>query len=128
MTKEEIEKLADALVEASTKDLIELKTVLKEKYGLEPAVSTIIEQKETEKEEIIEEKTSFDVILKSFSLETSKKLGAIRLVKSVTGLDLQSSKSLLETAPTKLKEGISKIEAEDIKTQFIALDAEIEII
>ncbi len=72
----------------------------------------------------VEEKTEFDVILKSAG---AKKINAIKVVRSITGLGLKEAKEAVESAPTTLKEGISKDEAEEIKKQIEEAGAEAEI-
>ncbi len=71
-----------------------------------------------------EEKTEFDVILKSAG---AKKINAIKVVRAITGLGLKEAKEAVESAPTTLKEGVSKDEAEDVKKQIEEAGAEAEI-
>ncbi|MBQ4055288.1 MAG: 50S ribosomal protein L7/L12, partial [Clostridia bacterium] len=71
-----------------------------------------------------EEKTEFDVILKAAG---AKKLDVIKVVREITGLGLKDAKDLVESAPKALKEGVSKDEAEALKTQLTAAGAEVEV-
>jgi len=71
-----------------------------------------------------EEKTEFDVVLKSFG---AKKLDVIKVVREITGLGLKEAKELVEGAPKTVKEGASKEEAEEIKTKLTAAGAEVEV-
>ena len=72
----------------------------------------------------VEEKTEFDVILKSFG---AKKLNVIKVVREITGLGLKEAKDLVESAPKTIKEGISKEDAEALKAKIAATGAEVEI-
>ena len=72
----------------------------------------------------VEEKTEFDVILKSFG---AKKLDVIKVVREITGLGLKEAKDLVESAPKTIKEGISKEDAEALKAKIAATGAEVEV-
>ena len=72
----------------------------------------------------VEEKTEFDVILKSFG---AKKLDVIKVIREITGLGLKEAKDLVESAPKTIKEGVSKEEAESLKAKIAASGAEVEV-
>ena len=106
----DLKAFAEQLVNLTVKEVNELATILKEEYGIEPAAA--------------EEKTSFDVILKSAG---SAKLGVVKLVKELTSLGLKEAKELVDAAPKAIKEGVSKDEANALKAQLEEAGAEVEI-
>ena len=124
----EIERFAAELVSLDVTDLTALAKVLKEKYGLE-ATQAVMAVKDVEPEaEQIEEKTSFTVKLIKVSEVTSEKLNTVKEVNKILVVGLQAAMVLIkEQLPLILKENISKVEAEEIKSIFNTLNAEIEL-
>ena len=124
----EIERFAAELVSLDVTDLTALAKVLKEKYGLE-ATQAVMAVKDVEPEaEQIEEKTSFTVKLIKVSEVTSEKLNTVKEVNKILVVGLQAAMALIkEQLPLILKENISKVEAEEIKSIFNTLNAEIEL-
>ncbi|NOX14912.1 MAG: 50S ribosomal protein L7/L12 [Epsilonproteobacteria bacterium] len=107
----------------SVLELSELVKEFEEKFGVS-AAPVMMAGGAAGGAEAVEEKTEFDVILKSAG---AKKINAIKVVRSITGLGLKEAKEAVESAPTTLKEGVSKDEAEDIKKQVEEAGAEAEI-
>ena len=124
----DIKAFAEQLVNLSVKEVNELTAILKEEYNIEPATvaAPVVAAHETGGNNgAAEEKTSFDVILKSVG---SSKLSIVKLVKEITGLGLKEAKELVEAAPDKpIKEGVAKEEAETIKNKLIEGGAEVEL-
>ena len=107
------------------KDAVELGKILKEQYGIEPAAAAVaVAAPAAGGAAAAEEKNSFDVILKS---PGGAKLAIVKLVKDLTGLGLKEAKELVDAAPKALKEGVSKEEAESLKTQLEEAGAEVEL-
>jgi large subunit ribosomal protein L7/L12 len=124
----DLKALADQLVNLTVKDVNELAKILKEEYGIEPAAAAAIvagpAASAGEGSQAAEEKTQFDVILKSAG---PQKLAVVKLVKELTSLGLKEAKELVDTAPKPLKEGITKDEANALKHQLEEAGAEVEI-
>jgi len=121
----DIKAIAEELVNLTVKEVNELCTVLKEDYGIEPAAAAVaVAAGPVASAEAAEEKTSFDVILKSAG---AAKLQVVKAVKEACGLGLKEAKDLVDAAPKTLKEGVSKDDAEALKTAIEAAGAEIEI-
>src|SRR5574344_1100046 len=119
----DVKALAEELVNLSVKDVQELAKVLKEEYGIEPAaVAVAAEGGAAAAAEA--EQTEFDVILTSAG---QAKLGVIKVVKTELGLGLKEAKDLVDAAPSKVKEKISKAEAEALKAALEEAGAEVEI-
>jgi len=121
-----IEKLAEDLVGLTLLEAAELKNLLKDKYGIEPAAGAvaIAAGPAAAAVEAEEEKTEFDVILKGFG---DKKINVIKEVRAITGLGLKEAKDLVEAGGKAVKEGVSKAEAEAIKKQLEEAGAEVEL-
>ncbi len=122
-----LKELADQLVNLTVKDVNELATILKDEYGIEPAAAAVAIAGPAgggNNDAAAEEKSTFDVILKSGG---QAKLGVVKLVKELTGLGLKEAKELVDAAPKPLKEGVSKDEANALKTQLEEAGAEVEI-
>ena len=122
----ELKKLAETLVNLTIKEVSELAEILKNDYGIEPTsigVSSVSSEKE-ENNNNVQEKTEFNVILKSAGL---KKLAVVKLVKDLTGKGLKEAKDLVDSAPQPLKEKISKEESESLRKQLEEIGAEVEI-
>lgn len=121
----DLNKLAEELVNLTVKDAVELGKILKEQYGIEPAAAAVaVAAPAAGGAAAAEEKNSFDVILKS---PGGAKLAIVKLVKDLTGLGLKEAKELVDAAPKALKEGVSKEEAESLKTQLEEAGAEVEL-
>ena len=123
----DVNALADQLVELTVKEVTELLDVLKEKHGIEPAAAAVAVAGPVAgggDAAVAEEKTSFDVILKSAG---GAKLQIVKLVKELTGLGLKEAKTVVDSAPAPVKEGASKEEAESIKSQLEEAGAEVEL-
>ena len=109
----DIKKLAEELVNLTVKDVQELAQILKDEYGIEPAAAAVaVAAPAAAGEAAAAEQTEFDVILTSAG---QAKLGVIKVVKEITGLDLKGAKDLVDGAPKAIKEKVSKAEAEQIK-------------
>ena len=119
----DLKNLAESLVNLTVKDVNELATILKDEYGIEPAAATVVAAAGGGAE-AAEEKTEFDVVLKA---EGAYKLGVVKLVKDLTGAGLKEAKDMVDSAPTAIKEGISKDEAEALKKQLEEAGAEVEL-
>jgi large subunit ribosomal protein L7/L12 len=119
-----IEKLADEIVGLTLLEAVELKDLLKEKHGIEPAAGAVAVAAGPAVAEVAEEKTEFDVILKSFG---EKKINVIKEVRAITGLGLKEAKDLVEAGGKAVKEGVNKEEAEAVKQKLEAAGAEVEL-
>jgi len=123
----DIKALAEQLVNLTVKEVNELLEVLKNEYGIEPAaapVAMVAGGATAAAAEPVEEKTEFDVILKSAGLN---KLNVVKLFKEMTSLGLKEAKELVDSAPKPIKEKISKNEAEALKKTLEEAGAEVEI-
>jgi large subunit ribosomal protein L7/L12 len=122
----DVKKIADQLVELTVKEVNELLDVLKEEHGIEPAAAAVAVAGPAAGDEGAgaEEKTEFDVILKA---PGGAKLQIVKLVKELTGLGLKEAKGVVDSAPAPIKEGVSKDEAESLKTQLEEAGAEVEL-
>ncbi len=123
----DLKALAEQIVGLTLLEAQELKTILKDEYGIEPAAGVAVMMAgpagggEAAAEE---EKTEFDVILKSAG---DKKINVIKEVRGITGLGLKEAKELVEAGGKAVKEGVSKDEAEEIKKKLEEAGAEIEL-
>ena len=121
----DIKAIAEELVNLTVKEVNELAQVLKDEYGIEPAAAAVaVAAGPAAGAEAAEEKTAFDVILKSAG---SEKLQVVKAVKEACGLGLKEAKDLVDAAPSKLKEGVAKEEAEALKKAVEAAGAEVEV-
>jgi large subunit ribosomal protein L7/L12 len=122
----DLKKFAEELVNLSVKEVNELAKILKDEYGIEPAVAAVAVAGPAAGSDVavVEEKSSFDVILKSAG---GQKLQIVKLVKDITGLGLKEAKAVVDAAPSPVKEGVSKDEAEAIKSQLVEAGAEVEL-
>jgi len=124
----DLKAFAEQLVNLTVKEVNELAKILKDEYGIEPAAAAVAVAAPAagaaEGNAEAEEKTRFDVILKSAG---QAKLGVVKLVKELTSLGLKEAKELVDAAPKAIKEGISKDEANALKTQLEEAGAEVEI-
>ena len=121
----DLKKMAEELVNLTVKDVNELATILKDEYGIEPAAAAVaVAAGGAAGGEAEEAKTEFDVILKAAG---GSKLAVVKLVKELTGLGLKESKEMVDNAPTTLKEGVSKDEADGLKSSLEEAGAEVEV-
>lgn len=121
----DLKALAEELVNLTVKEVSELANILKDEYGIEPAAAAVaVAAGPAAAAEAAEEKTSFDVILKSGG---AAKLQVVKAVKEACGLGLKEAKDLVDGAPSKVKEGLSKDEAESLKKTLEAAGAEVEL-
>jgi large subunit ribosomal protein L7/L12 len=120
----DLKAIAEQLVSLTVKEANELADILKDEYGIEPAGGGAVMMAGPAAAEEVEEKTSFDVILKSGG---ASKLAVVKLVRELTGLGLKEAKELVDTAPKAVKEGASKAEADDMAKKLQEAGAEIEI-
>ena len=121
----DIKELGDQLVNLTVKEVSELAQYLKEEYGIEPAAAAaIVAGPAAGGGEAAEEQTEFDVILKAAG---ASKLQVVKAVKELTGLGLKEAKEIVDNAPSPIKEGIAKDEAEALKTQLEEAGAEVEL-
>ena len=121
----DIKAMAESLVNLTVKEVNELATVLKDEYGIEPAAAAAVAVAAGGGDAgAAEEKTEFDVILKSAG---QAKLSVVKAVKELTGLGLKEAKELVDGAPKAIKEGVGKDEAEGIKKALEEAGAEVEL-
>ena len=121
----DIKAIAEELVNLTVKEVNELATVLKEEYGIEPAAAAVaVAAGPAAGGEAAEEKTSFDVILAEVG---GAKLQVVKAVKEACGLGLKEAKDLVDGAPAKIKEGLSKDEAENLKKAIEEAGAKVEL-
>ncbi|MEY3198062.1 MAG: hypothetical protein RL679_1666 [Bacteroidota bacterium] len=121
----DLKQIAETLVNLTVKEVNELATILKDEYGIEPAAAApVMMAAAGGGAEAAAEKTEFDVILKAGG---PNKLAVVKLVKELTGNGLKESKDLVDNAPSALKEGVSKDEAEGLKKSLEEAGAEVEV-
>ena len=123
----DLKEMAEALVNLTVKDVNELATILKDEYGIEPAAAAVAVAAGgggAAGGDAGEAQTEFDVILKAAG---GSKLAVVKLVKELTGAGLKEAKGMVDAAPATLKEGVSKDEAEGLKTSLEEAGAEVEI-
>ena len=122
----DLKAFAEQLVDLTVKEVSELATILKEEYGIEPAAAAVAVAGPAAggAAAAAEEKTSFDVVLKSAG---AAKLQVVKAVKEHCGLGLKEAKDLVDGAPSTLKEGLSKDDAEALKKALEEAGAEVEL-
>jgi large subunit ribosomal protein L7/L12 len=122
----DVKQLAENLVGLTVKEVQELAEFLKTEYGIEPAAVSVVasEVDGGGGAAVVEEKTSFNVILKS---PGANKLGIVKIVKELTGLGLKEAKDLVDGAPKPIKEGVDKATSEEIKNKLTEAGADVEI-
>lgn len=123
----DLKEFAEQLVNLTVKEVNELAEILKDEYGIEPAAAAapvMVAGAAGGEDGGVEEKSSFDVILKS---PGGAKLAIVKLVKELTGLGLKEAKEVVDGAPKAIKEGLAKDEAEGLKKQLEEAGAEVEL-
>jgi len=120
------EELIEALSEKPVMEVVELVKALEEKWGVSAAAPVAVAAAGggAADEAAAEEKTEFDVFMSSFG---ENKVSVIKVVRTVTGLGLKEAKDLVESAPSAVKEGVPKDEAEEIKKQLEEAGAQVEV-
>ena len=121
----DLKDFAEQLVNLTVKEVNELATILKDEYGIEPAAAAVaVDAGGAGGAEAADEQTEFDVILTAAG---GAKLAVVKLVKELTGAGLKDAKGLVDNAPSPIKEGVSKDEAEALKAQLEEAGAEVEL-
>ena len=121
----DLKAIAETLVNLTVKEVNELQTILKDEYGIEPAAAAVaVAAPGAAGVAAAEEKTSFDVVLKSAG---AAKLQVVKAVKEACGLGLKEAKDLVDGAPSTVKEGVSKDDAEALKKALEEAGAEVEL-
>jgi large subunit ribosomal protein L7/L12 len=120
----DVKQLAEQLVGLTVKEVQELADFMKSEYGIEPAAATVVAGPAGPAAAAAEEKTSFNVILKSGG---ASKLNVVKIVKDLTGLGLKEAKDLVDGAPKPVKEGVDKATAEEIAAKLKEAGADVEI-
>lgn len=122
----DVKEIAEQLVNLTIKEANELAKVLEEEYDIKPAAAAVAVAGPAGggEGEAAEEKTEFDVVLKSAG---PKKIAVIKEVRGITGLGLKEAKELVDGAPNTIKEGVAKAEAEDLKAKLEEAGAEVEL-
>ncbi len=122
----DVKALAENLVSLTVKEVQELADFLKTEYGIEPAAAAAVVSSGGDGggAAAVEEKTAFNVVLKHGG---ASKLNVVKIVKELTGLGLKEAKDLVDGAPKNIKEGISKVEAEEIANRLKEAGADVEI-
>jgi len=121
----DLKDFAEQLVNLTVKEVNELAAILKDEYGIEPAAAAVaVAAGGGAAAEEAEEQSEFDVILKAAG---GSKLAVVKLVKELTATGLKEAKELVDNAPSPIKEGVSKDEAESLKAQLEEAGAEVEL-
>ncbi|CAM4026117.1 MULTISPECIES: 50S ribosomal protein L7/L12 [Flavobacterium] len=119
----DLKQFAEQLVNLTVKEVNELATILKDEYGIEPAAAAVVVSGggEAAAEDV---QTEFTVVLKAAG---ASKLAVVKLVKELTGLGLKEAKDVVDSAPSNVKEGVTKEEAEGLKKSLEEAGAEVEL-
>ena len=123
----DLKKMAEEIVGLTLLEAQELKTILKDEYGIEPAAAAVAVAggaAASGGDAATEEKSEFDVVLTAAG---GSKLAVVKLVKELTGLGLKEAKELVDNAPSNIKEAVSKDEAEGLKKSLEEAGAEVEL-
>ena len=122
----DLKAFAEQLVNLTVKEVNELAKILKDEYGIEPAAAAVAVAGPAAgaAAPVVEEKTAFDVILKSGG---ANKLQVVKIVKDLTGLGLKEAKDLVDGAPKPVKEGVAKAEADEVATKLKDAGADVEV-
>lgn len=117
------EDILNAIAEMSVMDVVELVSLMEEKFGVS-AAAVAAAPAAAAATEAVEEQTEFTVVMKGFG---ANKVAVIKVVRGLTSLGLKEAKEMVESVPANVKEGVSKAEAEDIMKQLVDAGAEVEI-
>ncbi len=121
----DLKAMAESLVNLTVKEVTELASILKDEYGIEPAAAVAVAAAGAGGgAAAVEEKTAFDVILVEGGVN---KLAVVKMVKDLTGLGLKEAKDAVDKAPSPLKTGVTKDEANALKTQLEEAGAKVDI-
>ncbi len=120
----DLNKIAEQLVGLTLLQAAELKTILKDKYGIEPAAGAVMAAAPGAAAAAVEEKTEFNVVLIEAG---AKKIEVIKEVRAITGLGLKEAKDLVEAGGKTVKEAVGKAEAEELKKKLEAAGAKVEL-
>ncbi|MFC4738884.1 50S ribosomal protein L7/L12 [Flavobacterium ponti] len=121
----DLKQFAEQLVNLTVKEVNELATILKDEYGIEPAAAAVVVSGGAGAEGGAEEKSEFTVVLKEAG---ASKLAVVKAVKELTGLGLKEAKDLVDGAPSNIKEGVAKDEAEGLKKSLEEAGAVVELV
>jgi large subunit ribosomal protein L7/L12 len=121
----DLKQFAEQLVNLTVKEVNELATILKDEYGIEPAAAAVVVSGGAGAGEVAEEKSEFTVVLKEAG---ASKLAVVKAVKELTGLGLKEAKDIVDGAPSNIKEGVSKDEAEGLKKSLEEAGAVVELV
>lgn len=120
------DQIIEAIEQMSLLDIVDLYKTMQDKWGVTPmAAAAPAAAAPTAAAEPVEEKTTFDVILTAF--DAAKKINVIKVVRELTSLGLKEAKDLVEGAPKAVKEGVTKEEAEEMKTKLTEGGATVEV-
>ena len=120
----DLKQFAEQLVNLTVKEVNELATILKDEYGIEPAAAAVVVAAGGGEGAAAAEQTEFTVVLKEAG---ASKLAVVKLVKELTGLGLKEAKDVVDSAPSAVKEGVSKEEAEGLKKALEEAGAVVEL-
>ena len=120
----DLKQFAEQLVNLTVKEVNELATILKDEYGIEPAAAAVVVSGGGSEGAAEEAQTEFTVVLKEAG---ASKLAVVKLVKELTGLGLKEAKDVVDSAPSNVKEGVSKEEAEGLKKSLEEAGAVVEL-
>lgn len=120
----DLKQFAEQLVNLTVKEVNDLATILKDEYGIEPAAAAVVVSGGGDAGAAAEEQTEFTVVLKDAG---ASKLAVVKAVKELTGLGLKESKDLVDAAPSNIKEGVAKDEAEGLKKALEEAGAVVEL-
>jgi large subunit ribosomal protein L7/L12 len=124
----QLRELGDRIADLTLKEAKALSDYMKEEYGIEPAAGGAVLQMAPSGagggEAAAAEQTEFDVVMTSFG---ANKIAVIKEIRTITGLGLKEAKDLVEGVPSKVKEAVSKADAEDVKKKLDAVGASVEI-
>jgi len=120
----DLKQFAEQLVNLTVKEVNDLATILKDEYGIEPAAAAVVVAAGGGDAGAAEEQTEFTVVLKEAG---ASKLAVVKAVKELTGLGLKEAKDIVDGAPSNIKEGVSKAEAEGLKKSLEEAGAVVEL-
>ena len=116
--------ILNAIADMSVMNVVELVSAMEEKFGVSAAAAAAAPVAAADAGGAVEEQSEFDVVLTSFG---EKKVAVIKAVRGITGLGLKEAKDMVEAAPTPIKEGVDKAEAEELKKQLEEAGASVEL-